>query len=109
MTVSDSAMDERAAYAGYRCEAHGLHAPSCPGEVTPETRPGFVLHHTYRRQDVNVIGFENRDDVEHLRFVFNGASRLGLGACHQEIHRNQPKARTLGLLVDKSFANTTQE
>ena len=65
----------------------------------------FVLHHICRRQDKHAPIYEHRDDVEHLRLVFNGPTSLGAAGCHGRIHSNQTDARALGLLVEKQMAD----
>lgn len=104
MTVADNARAERMAFAGYTCEAHGLHHKTCPGDITTANAHQYVLHHLCRKQDKHFPDYDNRDDVQYLRIVFNGTTSLGAAGCHGEIHRNQNKARTLGLLAERELA-----
>lgn len=101
MTVDDNARTERKAFARNHCEATGLHHPACPTVAVPFNESTFVLHHIIRRQDTHAVDYEHRDDVEHLRYVWNGTTSLGAGGCHAEIHRNQRTARRNGLLAPK--------
>lgn len=105
MTVADSARAERVAYAGWRCEAvPGLHHPDCPGGYDMQGRNAhqFVLHHTIRRtKDLHSPFYEQRDDVQHLRLIWNGTTGLGAGGCHAQIHANPDLARQHGLLAPR--------
>ena len=95
-----STLTNRISIARGRCEAHGLHHRDCPG--TAETGHGvFVLHHVIRRRDRHHPDYQHRDDVEHLRYVWNGSTGLGAGGCHGRIHDDLNIARELGLLAAK--------
>lgn len=101
MTDNDWAnkRSERASFARYRCEADGLHHNDCPRF---HDGPGaFVLHHVIRRGDRHDPNYERRDDLEHLRFVWNGSTGLGAAGCHGMIHSNQDIARRHGLLAER--------
>ena len=102
MTVADSARHERAMHANFQCEAEGSHHSDCPGKATPENEWCFILHHIIRRQDTFAEHYDTRDDVEHLRLIWNGPNgRLGTGGCHQRIHDNVRRSRDLGLLIPR--------
>ena len=94
---------ERESVARYRCEADGIHHPDCPGEAG---RSGhMVIHHVYRRG--HTPEGVDRDAVENLRYVWNGATKLGAGGCHGQIHRHVDDAADLGLLhVDRDYCST---
>lgn len=85
---------ERRMWARGRCEADGLHHADCPGEATTATASRFVTHHVHPRELGGV------DDVVNLRYVYNGTTGLGAGACHAMIHNNRVRAKELGLLSD---------
>lgn len=82
---------ERVAFARGKCEADGMHHPTCTGE-------GNVIHHVYRKHDVLPEG-ANRHDFDKLRWLYNGTTTLGAGACHGRVHQEQTKAELLGLLA----------
>ena len=98
MTVHESARTERKAHAHNRCEAVHHH-DDCPREAAPWCESQFVLHHTIRRGDKWALDYDHRDDVEHLRFVWNGPTGLGLSGCHKEIHDDLTRSRALNLLT----------
>ena len=99
MTVHNNARTERMSIARYRCEANGLHHKDCPGVIGYHNGQ-FVLHHIWRRSDPTPTNL-NRDDVEWLRVVWNGPTGMGAAGCHGRIHRNQTRARELGLLAPR--------
>ena len=81
-----------------------MHADGCPGGVSyrHNTRGQFVMHHTIRRtKDRHSPHYADRDNVEHLRIVWNGSTGLGAGGCHAEIHANPDAARQHGLLAPR--------
>ena len=89
---------------GYECEAHGHHDDRCPGKVTEQNQFQFSVHHRYPREQAkrNKIPIERIDLPSNCILVWNGQTGLGAGGCHGRIHREQTKARSLGLLADKS-------
>ena len=95
----DKRAERMSLYAGYECEAHGLHHRDCPTTVTDDNAGQFVLPHVIRRQDKHDPNYDHRDNTDFLRFVFNGPTGMGAAGCHNEIHSNQGKARRLGLLA----------
>lgn len=90
---------ERVQWARGHCEATGMHHADCPG--TDLGRWDFVIHHVYRRG--HTPPGVDRDATEHLRYVWNGPTRLGAGGCHGRLHSHQREAAELGLLyIDRS-------
>ena len=100
MTVHHTARSERMSLARWRCEANGLHHKDCPGVFDGQSNRNFVLHHIWRKQDETPSNID-RDDVDWLRFIWNGTTSLGAGGCHAVLHRNQNEARRLGLLAPR--------
>ena len=94
---------DRLGIARHRCEAVDHHA-DCPGGIDTQgrTRGQFVLHHTIRRtKDKHSPHYDDRDNVDYLRIVWNGTTGLGAGGCHQIIHNNPDNARQHGLIAPR--------
>lgn len=98
-----SAWAQRVSISRGLCEANGMHHPDCPRDAVnaDPAKHAFVLHHVIRRSDWHHPDYANRDDVQHLRLVFNGSTALGAGGCHGRIHSHQQRARAKGLLAEQ--------
>lgn len=83
----------RARMANFWCEANGMHHELCPGEYTASSPGAFVVHHVQPRAK------GGSDDIENLRWVWNGFTGLGAGGCHGRIHQRRGQAHELGLLA----------
>lgn len=104
MAVAGSAFEHRVGIARYRCEAVDHHK-DCPGTITDGIEGNyreFCLHHTIRKtKDRHDPNWDHRDDVVHLRLLWNGPTGIGLAGCHKVVHDDPDKARKHGLIAPR--------
>ena len=111
-----------------RCEAHGLHDPACPREITITNNSEWSIHHVFTREQAKkqittmiseAVRAGTLDNTKEAKEAFRSAvmstkvdvpsncivvwNRYPMGAngCHGRIHREQTSARALGLLAEK--------